>query len=208
VQQCLGDVIGICDAAFSQNWDTPEERRLCRKFQPQVVEPAFEAAAIPSRRAGITLHRIGQFLLNDGKFKDSERLNERGFGIQFNLFGKEHPFTLATMNNLASTYLEQGNLHDAVDLQERNLEAGKSTLGEEHSDTLTSMNNLALTYMRQGKLTGCSRSAGDSAGAKNENAGRRASKYIEKHDQLGSDLSGTEEVASRSGSTGEECEGK
>jgi hypothetical protein len=153
VQQCLGDVIGICDAAFSQNWDTPEERRPCRKFQPQVVEPAFEAAAIPSRRAGITLHRIGQFLLNDGKFKDSERLNERGFGIQFNLFGKEHPFTLATMNNLASTYLEQGNLHDAVDLQERNLEASKSTLGEVHPVTLANMVNLAHTYLELDRET-------------------------------------------------------
>jgi tetratricopeptide (TPR) repeat protein len=152
VQQCLGDVIGICNAAFPKNWDTLEKRRLCRKFQNQVVEPAFEAATIPSQRAGIALNGIGRFLLNDGKFKDSERLNERSYDIFLKLLGNEHPNTLATMSNLASIYGGQGKLQDAADLQKRVLDATKRTKGTEHPNTLTSMNNLAMTYLDQGKL--------------------------------------------------------
>ena len=111
-------------------------------FQSQVVEPAFEAAKIPSHLAAMTLRRIGSFLSHDGKLKDAERLEARACQILQNLLGNEHPGTLTSMNNLASTYRKQGKLQEAAALQERVLEATRRTLGEKHPETLTSMNNL------------------------------------------------------------------
>jgi tetratricopeptide (TPR) repeat protein len=152
VHRNMGEVISICYAAFPDRWETAETRHLCRKFENQVVEPAFQAAEIPSREAAITLGRIGGFLSNDGKMKDGERLELLSSEIFRNLFGDQASDTLTSMSNLASTYRSQGKLQDASDLEERVLVGRKKILGEEHPDTLTSMSNLASTSWSQGKL--------------------------------------------------------
>ena len=62
------------------------------------------------------------------------------------VLGEEHPSTLASMANLASTYWNQGRWKEAEELFVRVMETSLRVLGEEHPDTLTSMNNLAHTY--------------------------------------------------------------
>ena len=148
----LGEVVELSFEVFPTGWDTKELRELCRTLQDQVVEPIFEAAKFESHRGGILLMRIGLFLHHDGKLKDAERLERRSWNILKRTLGVEHPDTLTSMHNLASTYFRQGKFQEAVDLEEKVLEATRRTLGVEHRDTLTSMNNLALTYCNQGKF--------------------------------------------------------
>ncbi|KAI2483772.1 AAA superfamily ATPase [Pyrenophora tritici-repentis] len=63
----------------------------------------------------------------------------------------DHPDTLNSMANLASTYRNQGRWDDAEKLFMQVMEASKTKLGADHPDTLTSMANLASTYMNQGR---------------------------------------------------------
>ena len=70
------------------------------------------------------------------------------------MLGEEHPDTLTSMNNLASTLRAQGDYAGARRLQERVLEVRTRVLGEEHPDTLTSMHNLALTLSAQSDHSG------------------------------------------------------
>ena len=63
----------------------------------------------------------------------------------------EHPSTLTSMANLASTYRNQGRWKEADSLEVPVIETRKRVLGEEHPDTLTSMNNLAFTWKSQGR---------------------------------------------------------
>jgi Tetratricopeptide repeat len=63
--------------------------------------------------------------------------------------GEDHPSTLTSMANLASTYRDQGRLDEAEELGVQVMEGCKKKLGEDHPDTLTSMNNLAVTYRNQ-----------------------------------------------------------
>jgi tetratricopeptide (TPR) repeat protein len=146
------DVIGLCDAAFPATSVTMETRELCRKFQNQVVEAAFEAAEVQSQSASLLLQKIGSFLTADGKYADSTRLQRRSVDICRTLRGNEHLDTLTAMDNLASTYQEQGKLNEAAELQEKVLEARSRILGEKHPHTSTTMSNLATTYQEQGKL--------------------------------------------------------
>jgi len=60
------------------------------------------------------------------------------------VLGKEHPDTLSSMANLASTYWNQGRLKEAEELEVRVIETRKRVLGEEHPDKLSSMANLAF----------------------------------------------------------------
>jgi hypothetical protein len=63
--------------------------------------------------------------------------------------GQEHPDTLASIANLASTFWDQGRWKEAEELEMQVIETRKRVLGQEHPDTLTSMNNLAFTWKSQ-----------------------------------------------------------
>ncbi|KAI8272666.1 hypothetical protein K4K60_012078 [Colletotrichum sp. SAR11_57] len=64
-------------------------------------------------------------------------------------YGQEHPSTLTSMANLASTYRNQGRWKEAEELEVRVMETSLRVLGEEHPDTLMSMYNLADTWKSQ-----------------------------------------------------------
>ena len=59
------------------------------------------------------------------------------------VLGPEHPDTLTSMANIASTYRSQGRLEEAEELNVQVMETRKRELGLEHPDTLTSMADLA-----------------------------------------------------------------
>ena len=69
------------------------------------------------------------------------------------VLGEEHPDTLSSMANLASTYSNQGRWKEAEELEVGVMETRKRVLGEEHPHTLTSMNNLAFTWKAQSQDT-------------------------------------------------------
>jgi hypothetical protein len=65
--------------------------------------------------------------------------------------GSDHPDTLTSMANLASTYRNQGRWDEAEKLEVDVMNARKTKLGSDHPDTLTSMANLAShTGIREG----------------------------------------------------------
>lgn len=66
------------------------------------------------------------------------------------MLGEEHPDTLTSMGNLASTYSNQGRWKEAEELEVQVTETRKRVLGEEHPHTPTSVNNLAFTLKGQG----------------------------------------------------------
>ncbi|RHZ61472.1 uncharacterized protein CDV56_109014 [Aspergillus thermomutatus] len=68
------------------------------------------------------------------------------------VLGAEHPVTLASMANLASTYRNQGRWNEAEKLGVQVMETSKTVLGAEHPDTLTIMANLAYTWKSQRRL--------------------------------------------------------
>ncbi|KAL8864323.1 MAG: hypothetical protein Q9198_009940 [Flavoplaca austrocitrina] len=65
--------------------------------------------------------------------------------------GVDHPSTLRSMANLASTLWKQGRWDDAEKLDVQVMETRKTKLGMDHPDTLTGMNNLAFTWKGSGK---------------------------------------------------------
>lgn len=61
-------------------------------------------------------------------------------------YGAEHPDTLTSLSNLASSYGNVGNYRKKLELCEKVYALRIKILGEEHSDTLISLNNLAHSY--------------------------------------------------------------
>ncbi|KAF2205730.1 hypothetical protein GQ43DRAFT_467879 [Delitschia confertaspora ATCC 74209] len=112
---------------------------------------------------------IGAAYFYEGRWKDAEELDMRVMGIRKRVLGEEHPDTLTSMGNLASTYRnqgrwkeldmevmetkkrDQGRWKEAEELDLRVTETRESVIGEERPDTLTSIANLASTYRNQGQ---------------------------------------------------------
>jgi tetratricopeptide (TPR) repeat protein len=87
----------------------------------------------------------------NGYWNEAEELRSVVLKSRRRIHGAEHPGTLKSMSNLASTYSNQGKWKEAEDLGATELETSKRVFGTDHPSTLTSMNNLAITYSNQGK---------------------------------------------------------
>ena len=68
------------------------------------------------------------------------------------VLGPDHPDTLASRNDLASTYRDAGRLDKAIALYEQILEDSIRVLGSDHPGTLTSRFDLAGAYQAAGRL--------------------------------------------------------
>ena len=95
--------------------------------------------------------RMSWYLLLVGRYSDAEDLARRSAQVRADFFGQEHPSTLSSKANLASTYWYQGRWKEAEKLDVEVTETSLRVLGQENPDTLTSMSNLASTYRTQGR---------------------------------------------------------
>ena len=64
-------------------------------------------------------------------------------GVQRRVLGPEHPHTLTTMSNLATSLHDQGKHAEAEQMQRELLDMQRRVLGPEHSDTLATVSDLA-----------------------------------------------------------------
>jgi WD40 repeat protein len=90
-------------------------------------------------------------LYSNGRYNKAEVSFIEVAERQKKVLGAEHPDTLTSIANLASTYRNQGQWKEAEELEVQVIETSLRVLGEEHPDTLTSMANLASTYKSQGR---------------------------------------------------------
>src|SRR5579862_5269146 len=97
------------------------------------------------------LWKYSMCLYSDGRYDEAEKSFSQVMETRKRELGGEHPSTLTSMANLASTFWNQGRWKEAEELQAKELEICSRVLGEEHPSTLTSMANLAWTYRNQGR---------------------------------------------------------
>ena len=91
-------------------------------------------------------------LYRDSKYADALMLAGQTLEHAEKELGKDHPATLASLNNLAFLYKAQGRYGEAEPLYKRVLEALERVLGQDHPNTLSSVNNLAALYYAQGRF--------------------------------------------------------
>jgi len=99
----------------------------------------------------LLLERFGLCLMSDGRYIEAEGPFTQVMEARKRVLGPEHPSSLTSMANLASTYWNQGRWQEAEELHTQVMEARKRVLGPEHPSSLSSMANLAATYWNQGR---------------------------------------------------------
>lgn len=99
----------------------------------------------------ILLHCIASYFFFRGKWSDAEKLSIEAIEIRKEIWGEDHPNTLASINNLATIFWKLGRWEEAEKLQVYVMETCKLKLGADHPETLTSINNLAMPFWEQGR---------------------------------------------------------
>src|ERR1700722_17725015 len=85
--------------------------------------------------------RLQVVYMDGGRWKEAEKLQMMVTEMQKQVLGEEHPSTLRSMGNLASTYRKQGRWKEAEVLDVPVMETEKRLLGEGHPFPLTSMSH-------------------------------------------------------------------
>ncbi|KAI1116993.1 P-loop containing nucleoside triphosphate hydrolase protein [Nemania sp. NC0429] len=151
-EEFMGEFISRLAKAFPsgkfENWDT------CRKLFPHAEKAGeYQPKEEKSQKDwALLLYNSSWYACEQGKYTTSEAMARMSHDMNKMVLGPEHPDTLTSMDNLASTYWNQGRWKEAELLEVQVLEIRKTVLGPKHPDTLTSMANLASTYWNQGRL--------------------------------------------------------
>ncbi|RYP75597.1 hypothetical protein DL771_002297 [Monosporascus sp. 5C6A] len=126
------------------NYETWEQ---CQILLPHVQSVLNEQPPEENDQLGWSrlLTKVSWYMLMMGEYSKAERFARNAVKVTKGVLGEDHPDTLMSMGNLASTYADQGRWKEAEDLQVRVMETRKKVLGEDHPDTLMSMGNLAST---------------------------------------------------------------
>jgi tetratricopeptide (TPR) repeat protein len=82
-------------------------------------------------------------LVRQGKYEEAEAMNRQTLALYETVLGREHPFTLTSMSNLALVLVRQGKYEEAEAMNRQTLALSETVLGREHPDTLTTIYNLA-----------------------------------------------------------------
>jgi tetratricopeptide (TPR) repeat protein len=99
----------------------------------------------------LLIWRVAGCLYHDGRYKEAEPWYMQMTEMSKTLLGEEHPETLNSMDNLATTYSSQGRWKEGEELGVQVMEIRRKLLGKEHPRTLVTIANLATTYSSQGR---------------------------------------------------------
>jgi hypothetical protein len=131
-----------------------ETRGICLSYLPHAEKILSHDNAYSddaNMAKALLLHRMGGLFLFQGQWSSAERHVVPALELRASTLGEEHPDTLTSMANLASTFWNQGRWKQAEELEVQVMKTSLRVLGEEHPNTLTSMANLASTILNQGR---------------------------------------------------------
>jgi len=87
-----------------------------------------------------------------GMYQESVPLAQKAVSLRTAGLGRDHPDTLASLNDLGKGYWYSGQYDEAVEIHTETLALRRLRLGEGHPDTWTSLGNLALAHQSRGDL--------------------------------------------------------
>jgi tetratricopeptide (TPR) repeat protein len=112
------------------------------------VAEGFAAQPLIAARLRRTLGRSSFYLGEAGTAADQF---EASRALYARHRGPDHPDTLTTMHDLASSYQALGRYDEALKLREETLALRRAKLGPNHPDTFSSMHGLATSYDALGR---------------------------------------------------------
>ncbi|MEO5368961.1 MAG: tetratricopeptide repeat protein [Magnetococcus sp. DMHC-1] len=93
---------------------------------------------------------LAQVYEDRGQFAEAETLARQTVAQKKQLFGADHPNTIASLNSLAGILKRSGQLDESEKIYQDTLQRARKALGEKHPTTIAILNNLGLIFEQQG----------------------------------------------------------
>jgi tetratricopeptide (TPR) repeat protein len=81
------------------------------------------------------MNGVASVLSKQGKYAEAEKMHQETLALREKVSGKEHPFTLTSINNLAWTLSSQGKYAEAISIMQQCVQLREQILGSQHSHT-------------------------------------------------------------------------
>src|SRR6266550_5522387 len=139
-----------CSIVLDWNIDNYE---FCRLLAPHIRSNCLHGLELKlnSKYYDDEYERFALVFDHIGSWDEEENLLHIIVHERTTKLGSDHPDTLTSMENLASTYWDQERWDETEKLQMDVMNARKTNLGSEDLSTLTTMANLASIYWSQGR---------------------------------------------------------
>jgi hypothetical protein len=92
--------------------------------------------------------------MNQGRWKEAEKLEVQVVETMKRVLGPEHPDTLNSMNNLAHTYYAENRTAEAISLMQYVADQRTEKLGTDHPSTLNSAKALGIWIHNMNTIPG------------------------------------------------------
>ena len=146
------------------------------------MQQVYQASWHHAQRLAYLLAQLALYVKRGpGLYQQALALEHASLAIYQQELGEEHPSTLATMHNLATSLRQLGDAAAARKLEEQVLAIRRRVQEEEHPDTLGTMHTLAMSFTATGRCRSRARARRTSAGNPHPGAGGRSPRYLE-HD--------------------------
>jgi len=149
-------VINMCDVVMPEELKDDTRVRI-RQFQGQVVPALRGLRNNCSPEGADVVYRIGEFMDEEGKYTDAEKLISTAIKATSRGSFKDETKFLSFSSRLGGVQRKLGRLTEASELLSKVLTAQKATVGPENSETMRTMTGLAAVYRDQGLLTKASK---------------------------------------------------
>ncbi len=131
--------------------ETPIEERIARVAEIYAKADDWASrSAYDKEKYAILLYDYVKFLFDYAFYNEAEKIYLRQITISEEIYGKEHPSTATSYNNIGLVYSEQGDYDKALEYYFKALDIDKKVLGKKHPSTASSYNNIGLVYDEQG----------------------------------------------------------
>ncbi|GIK03993.1 hypothetical protein Aspvir_008068 [Aspergillus viridinutans] len=148
-EECVTEVIQRLVQAVP--YPESDNKNTWIKYLPHLEAALGSREGSADKAASFLLQIAGQCYYVLGQYQKDEQKTRQALELREKLFGREHPRTLDTMENIAIVLSEQGKYEEAEQMHRQALELKRKALGEESPSTLKCKSNFAALLGYLGK---------------------------------------------------------
>ena len=130
-------------------WRAAGEPQRAQLLLPRILDLAMKSGQTPLRVRAMSLQSALAF--DQGRVSEAIALERRTADLAVAALGPDHPASIASLANLATSLHAQGNLPEAIALLRRVIERIRASLSKGDPDLVAALGNLAI-FLREAGL--------------------------------------------------------
>jgi tetratricopeptide (TPR) repeat protein len=122
-----------------------------RVLYDQALKEIKKSISLDEEKTDKYIALYSQILYTIGEYDKALEYYQKSLKIREKVYGKEHPKTAISYNNIGLVYDSKGEYNKALEYYQKSLKIREKVYGKEHPDTAESYNNIGSVYNSKGE---------------------------------------------------------